>query len=34
MAASIWVENRFSVAAAGEEPRVLGARFVVRLPAM
>jgi two-component system sensor histidine kinase ChvG len=30
----IWVENRFSVAAAGQEPRVLGARFVVRLPAM
>ena len=30
---SIWVENRTSVAAAGGEPRVLGARFVVRLPA-
>ena len=30
----IWVENRISVAAAGEEPRVLGARFIVRLPAM
>ncbi len=30
----IWVENRTSVAAAGEPPRVLGARFVVRLPAM
>ncbi len=29
----IRVENRTSVAAAGEEPRVLGARFVVRLPA-
>ena len=31
---SIRVENRTSVAAAGQEPRVLGARFVVRLPAM
>jgi two-component system sensor histidine kinase ChvG len=31
---SIWVENRNSVAAAGQPPRVLGARFVVRLPAM
>ena len=31
---SIRVENRNSVAAAGEAPRVLGARFVVRLPAM
>jgi two-component system sensor histidine kinase ChvG len=31
----IWVENRTAPAAAGEtEPRVLGARFVVRLPAM
>jgi len=33
----IWVENRTAVAAAGQgeqEPRVLGARFVVRLPAM
>jgi two-component system, OmpR family, sensor histidine kinase ChvG len=29
----IRVENRTSVAAAGETPRVLGARFVVRLPA-
>ena len=32
----IWVENRTAVAAAGQgeqEPRVLGARFVVRLPA-
>ncbi len=29
----IWVENRTSVAGTGEEPRVLGARFVVRLPA-
>ena len=31
---SIRVENRTGVAAAGQEPRVLGARFVVRLPAM
>jgi len=31
---SIRVENRNSVAAAGQQPRVLGARFVVRLPAM
>jgi len=31
---SIRVENRTSVAAAGQAPRVLGARFVVRLPAM
>ena len=30
---SIRVENRTSVAAAGQAPRVLGARFVVRLPA-
>ena len=30
---SIWVENRTSVGAAGQAPRVLGARFVVRLPA-
>jgi two-component system sensor histidine kinase ChvG len=30
---SIRVENRTSVAALGQEPRVLGARFVVRLPA-
>jgi two-component system sensor histidine kinase ChvG len=29
----IWVENRTAPAAAGEEPRMLGARFVVRLPA-
>jgi two-component system sensor histidine kinase ChvG len=28
------VENRNSVAASGQTPRVLGARFVVRLPAM
>jgi len=34
MAAAIRVENRTGVAAAGQEPRVLGARFVVRLPAM
>jgi two-component system sensor histidine kinase ChvG len=31
---TIRVENRNSVAAAGQAPRVLGARFVVRLPAM
>jgi two-component system sensor histidine kinase ChvG len=30
----IWVENRTAEGAQGEEPRVLGARFVVRLPAM
>ncbi len=30
---SIRVENRTSVAAAGQQPHVLGARFVVRLPA-
>jgi two-component system sensor histidine kinase ChvG len=30
---SIRVENRTSVVALGQEPRVLGARFVVRLPA-
>ncbi len=32
----IWVENRIAPGAvpAGEEPRVLGARFIVRLPAM
>jgi two-component system sensor histidine kinase ChvG len=30
----IWVENRTGVALPGEPPRVLGARFVVRLPAM
>jgi two-component system sensor histidine kinase ChvG len=30
---SIRVENRTSIAAAGQETRVLGARFVVRLPA-
>ena len=30
----IWVENRMVPAAGGEEPKVLGARFHVRLPAM
>ncbi len=30
----IWVENRTAVARPGEPPRVLGARFVMRLPAM
>ena len=30
----IWVENRTAPAAPGEEPRVLGARFIVRLPAI
>jgi two-component system sensor histidine kinase ChvG len=30
----IWVENRTAVAGPGEPPHVLGARFVVRLPAM
>jgi two-component system sensor histidine kinase ChvG len=30
----IWVENRTAPAHEGEEPRVLGARFHVRLPAM
>jgi len=30
---SIRVENRFGVSAPGTEPKVLGARFVVRLPA-
>jgi two-component system sensor histidine kinase ChvG len=30
----IWVENRYGPAAAGEPAPVLGARFVVRLPAM
>ena len=29
----IWAENRTGVAAPGEAPRVLGARFIVRLPA-
>ena len=33
MAARIWAENRTAPAGAGEEPRVLGARFMVRLPA-
>jgi two-component system, OmpR family, sensor histidine kinase ChvG len=31
---SIWVENRTAPVAAGGEPQVLGARFIVRLPAM
>ncbi|HEY5279992.1 MAG TPA: sensor histidine kinase [Pseudolabrys sp.] len=30
----IWVENRVAPARGGEEPKVLGARFHVRLPAM
>jgi two-component system, OmpR family, sensor histidine kinase ChvG len=30
----IWVENRLPPARGGEEPKVLGARFHVRLPAM
>jgi len=30
----IWVENRTAPGLAGEPPRVLGARFIVRLPAM
>jgi two-component system sensor histidine kinase ChvG len=29
----VWAENRTAPAPAGEEPKVLGARFVVRLPA-
>ncbi|MEX0842508.1 MAG: sensor histidine kinase [Xanthobacteraceae bacterium] len=29
----IWVENRLAAAGAGAEPKVLGARFIVRLPA-
>lgn len=28
----VWVENRVAPAAGGEEPKVLGARFHVRLP--
>jgi len=31
---TIRAENRFGVARPGELPRVLGARFIVRLPAM
>jgi two-component system sensor histidine kinase ChvG len=31
---TVHAENRTTPAAAGEEPRVLGARFIVRLPAM
>jgi two-component system sensor histidine kinase ChvG len=30
----IWVENRLGGALAGGEPKVLGARFIVRLPAI
>lgn len=30
----IWAENRMAPAAAGQEPRVAGARFVVRLPSI
>jgi len=30
----IWVENRHAAASPGEPPHVLGARFIVRLPAM
>jgi two-component system sensor histidine kinase ChvG len=30
---SVWVENRTGVVASGQEPHVLGARFIVRLPA-
>ena len=30
----IWVENRLATVRAGDEPKVLGARFIVRLPAM
>ncbi len=30
---SVWAENRTAPAAAGVEPKVLGARFIVRLPA-
>jgi len=30
----IWVENRMGPARGGEEPKILGARFHVRLPAM
>jgi two-component system sensor histidine kinase ChvG len=30
----IWVENRTASAGTGAEPRILGARFIVRLPAM
>ena len=33
MAGRIWAENRMAPAKPGEEPKVLGARFVVRLPA-
>jgi two-component system sensor histidine kinase ChvG len=30
---TIWVENRTSVAGGHDRPRILGARFIVRLPA-
>jgi two-component system sensor histidine kinase ChvG len=30
----IWAENRVAAGAPGAEPRVVGARFIVRLPAM
>ena len=30
----MWAENRLAAAPDGGEPRVLGARFIVRLPAM
>jgi two-component system, OmpR family, sensor histidine kinase ChvG len=30
----LWAENRIAMTAPGEPPKVLGARFVVRLPAM
>jgi len=30
----IWAENRLAAARAGEAPQVLGARFIVRLPAL
>ena len=30
----IWAENRTGLTAAEGEPKILGARFVVRLPAM
>jgi two-component system sensor histidine kinase ChvG len=30
----LWAENRGATAGQGEPPKVLGARFVVRLPAM
>jgi len=30
----LWADNRMAATAAGEPPTVLGARFIVRLPAM